>query len=383
MWVALCHQLLSRMAVGIEIIEPNSVDRRSAAKIAVNRAVDDALGIVDAEIGIRLPPLGVCEAAVGLVLTSGSGHVAAAVGGVDFRDCYGLGQGLLAAAKELNLVTIGGCASNRRPYQSQCLYYSIPETEHRQTYQATYQYGAIVAIVPAARVLVQLDHPYKRISSDTLTLDFSAHEQYEEGKYFCVRSIDGRSPREFLQEYWTEISADEFQEMVDGGEPIPAKPAAHYFSIASSSDRNPRSIWPNIPIYFEKVGDEVLLRLVRAEAEDAYFYPIRMDYKGLIENAEELRDALSVNGHTGDSLVTFLCESRKYVLEALDSNAEVENLAEAIPPEGNVFGVYLNGEYSTGQERSIGYHNYSQMGMMFGDRKSSDLPPGWSRALDS
>jgi hypothetical protein len=378
MWVAFVHRLLPRVALGIEITKRGRHDRRDAGRLALERAMERLTADINAALDLDLTPERACAGALGLVFTSGSGHVAAATGGVDFRDCYGVGQELVRAARTLDLTLAGGCASNRVPHQSQCLYYSTDAPGGGLEYNATYDHGAVVALLPAAQTLVQLDHPYKPTASDEkLTIDFHPHERYSDSRYFCIRSIDRRPPREFLQEHWTEISAAEFQDMVDHGLPIPAKPKAHYFSIASSPDPNPRSLWPNIPVYFEKVGGDVLLRLVRAEAADAYFYPVRMTPKELVHNAQELRDSLRANGTHGDSLVAFLCESRKYVLEELGSNEEVETLASARPERGSVIGVYLNGEYSTGEERSIGYHNYSQIGVIFNETTLDDLPPDW------
>lgn len=379
MWVAFAHQLLPRISLGVEITDRESGERREAGRLALQRAVDGFTAAINAELGIDLEASSACRGSLGIVFTSGSGHIAATAGGVDFRDCYGVGQGLLEAARRLDLTMTGGCASNRIPDQSQCLYYSTEAPSGGQQYKATYDHGAVVALIPAVQTLVQLDHPYKRASDQRLTLDFHPHEQYSKGRYFCVRSINGRSPRDFLQEHWKEISPTEFQAMVDQRLPIPAKPKAHYFSIASSPDPSPRSLWPNIPIYFESVDGETLLRLVRAESEDAYFYPVRMTTEELVKNARELRDSLDANGTPGDSLVAFLCESRKYVLEELSSNEEVETLAEARPESGNVIGVYLNGEYSTGEERSIGYHNYSQIGVIFNESTVADLPAGWDQ----
>lgn len=372
MWVAVIHRLVSP-TVGVELTGPDSPDRGEAGGRALDKAVQSLTGEINARYRLKLDAAQACEGAIGIALTSGSGHVAATAGGVDFRDCYGVGQGLLAAASRLDLTIVGGCASNRAPDQSQCLYYSTPVADDRMHYHVTYGYGAVLALIPAAHVLVQLDHPYKVASEQRLILDFHPHEQYDDSRYFCVRSINGQAPRDFLEQHWTEISPLEFQDMVEFGLPIPAKPKAHYFSIASSQDPNPRSIWPNIPVYFENVNGETLLRLVRAEGTDSFFYLIRMTPEGLVENAEELRDSMELNSTDGDSLVTFLCESRKYVLEDLNSNAEVERLALARPDGGCVIGVYLNGEYSTGRERSIGYHNYSQIGAIFGDVGTPDL----------
>lgn len=380
MWVAFAHQLLPRVSLGLAITAKDSSERRDAGRLALQRAADGLTADINAKLGLNLDAPRACAGALGIIFTSGSGHIAGPESDVDFRDCYGVGQGLLQAARDLELTLTGGCASNRIPEQSQCLYYSADTAGGGREYKATYEYGAVVALLPAAQTLVQLDHPYTRASDQRLTLTFHPHEQYSEGRYFCVRKINGRPPREFLEEHWTEISSDEFQAMVDERSPIPAKPKAHYFSIASSQDPNPMSLWPNIPIYFEKVDGEVMLRLVRAESEDAYFYPVRMTPDELIRNAEELRESLEVNGGPGDSLVAFLCESRKYVLEELGKNDEVETMAKARPEAGNVVGVYLNGEYSTGEERSIGYHNYSQIGVIFNEGTVEDVPSDWGIA---
>lgn len=377
MWVAFAHQLLPRIPLGVAVTTKDSSERRDAGRLALQRAVDELTTDINAKRSLNLEPARACVGALGIIFTSGSGHIAGPESDVDFRDCYGVGQGLLQEARRLELTLTGGCASNRVPEQSQCLYYSTETSGDGLEYRATYDYGAVVVLLPAAQTLVQLDHPYTRDSDQQLALTFDPHEQYSEGRYFCVRSINGRPPREFLEEHWREISPEEFQVMVDERSPIPAKPKAHYFSIASSDDPNPMSLWPNIPIYFEKVGNEVMLRLVRAESEDAYFYPIRMTPDQLVHNAEELRDSLEVNGGLGDSLVAFLCESRKYVLEELGINEEVETMAQARSKGGNVLGVYLNGEYSTGEERSIGYHNYSQIGIIFNEGTIEDLPPDW------
>jgi hypothetical protein len=381
MWVAFSHRLLPRFSLGIAVTaKDNSQERRDAGRLALEQAVASFTADLNANLGLNLEPATACSGALGIILTSGSGHIAGPGSDVDFRDCYGVGQGLLQAAERLGLSLTGGCASNRLPEQSQCLYYTVDAPGGGREYRATYDYGAVVGLLPAAQTLVQLDHPYTRSSDQRLTLDFHPHEQYAEGRFFCVRSINGRPPLDFLKEHWTEISPEEFQAMVDERSPIPAKPKAHLFSIASSQDPSPRSLWPNIPIYFERVRGEVLLRLVRAESEDAYFYPIRMTPDELIRNAQELQESFEINGGPGDSLVTFLCESRKYVLEEEGNNGEVETMARARPEAGNVLGVYLNGEYSIGEERSIGYHNYSQIGVMFNEGTVDDLPPGWGFA---
>ena len=145
-------------------------------------------------------------------------------------------------------------------------------------------------------------------------------------------------------------------------------------TIASSLNRWDKNAWPNVPIWLDREGDEILLRLVRAEADDGNYYLMEMKPEYLHRNAEDLVTELRTSMSSEATLVSFLCESRKYVLNKIHSNAEAETMLTGAPDDGALVGVYINGEYSTGATTSIGYHNYSQISAVIPRRPIRSLP---------
>jgi hypothetical protein len=73
-------------------------------------------------------------------------------------------------------------------------------------------------------------------------------------------------------------------------------------------------------------------------------------------------------------VLSFLCESRKYLLNEQRSNVEAEVFLSAMPQAETKVGIYLNGEYSLGHRHSIGYHNFSQITAALPARSVRELP---------
>lgn len=366
LFVAVISGVLDRIPVVSEITRRDG-DRPQAGAHALRHALDATVR----EAPGALTPASVVASSTGLLFTSGSGHIEARKF-IDFKECYAVGQELFAAANKLKAEIIGGCASNRTPSQSQALYYSEC-VDGDVSYHSSHRHGAVMTFLPYARAQIELDHPYKRVDIEKLDIEFDKHDQYAPGRYFYIRKINGRSPIEFLADYW-DFSTKELNQMVAKHTAIPATAGAHLVTIASSLNRYEDNIWPNVPIWLDKIGGEVLLRLVRAEAEDGNYYLMELKPEYFRENARELMNIVQAGFGEDISTLAFLCESRKYVLEANTSNAEADEIIGSAPKNGPVIGIYLNGEYSTGEQKSIGYHNYSQIGAIIPDSSIDELP---------
>jgi hypothetical protein len=365
LWVAVTGAAASPVPVGVDVsTSPES--RKLAGANALEAALSSAEAYFDAHPEQRPDDDrgALAENSLGLVLTSGSGHVESKVA-IDFKECYAVGQFLQQSALPLYVRLSGGCASNRSADQSQTIYFSRPQ-DGGTTYYFTISHAAVVAILPYASALFHLEHPYKKMSEERLNLDFHEHDMYEVGRYFCVRAINGSTPSDYLRANGWDITDEELTAMVDNHVAIPTEPRAHKVSIASAPPDAEASLWPNVPVWFERVDDEVILRLVRAEAQDSDFFLVRMETNDLVDNARGLANAAKQSRELSRNLIAFLCESRKYVLEEEGRNDEAEALV-AGAGTNTVVGVYLNGEYSAGDFRSIGYHNYSQIGVMLTD----------------
>ena len=109
-----------------------------------------------------------------------------------------------------------------------------------------------------------------------------------------------------------------------------------------------------------------------AEDDDSNYYLMRLDPANFVSNAKQLADySQSHDFGTGACVITFLCESRKYVIEHEKAEGrgsdceEARELLATTPRDVTVIGFYLNGEFSTGHRRSIGYHNYSENASVF------------------
>ena len=319
----------------------------------------------------------VTASSTGILLTTGSGHIRAEQA-VDFKECYAIGQELLDAAEDCDAHIIGGCASNRSEPQLQTLYYS--EIDGRSLhYRSTYNHAAVFCFLPYARARIELDHPYERDEDvDQLDIEFNDHDRYEPGRSFYVEQVNGEPAIDFLERHWP-YSRDELEVLARDRKAIPAEPEAHLVTVASSLSRRDKRIWPNIPVWLEQVDGRLMMRLVRAEDDDANYYLMRLREGALRENARDLMATVRNNYRDDAAVLAFLCESRKYVLNRAGSNAEATEMLNSGPPDGCVVGVYVNGEYSTGMRKSIGYHNYSQIGAVVARRPRADLPPGYAQ----
>lgn len=371
LFLACASSVLPKIPVACEITE-HTADRRYAGKRALEQGIQFLRQDMQDILGVDVPSMTVTKSSIGLIFTTGSGHIEAREE-IDFKDCYAVGQELLAAADEHEAQLYGGCATNRTQPQMQCLYYS-EEIGDRTHYRCTYQHAAVLAFLPYTLARPHLRHPYRRVDKmDRLDIEFHHREQYADGRYFYIKRINGRSPIEFLADYWN-YTEEDLVRMTDEKTSIPSEPDAHYVTIASSLNRWDKNAWPNVPIWLDREGDEILLRLVRAEADDGNYYLMEMKPEYLHRNAEDLVTELRTSVSSEATLLSFLCESRKYVLNKNSSNAEAETMLAGAPQDGALVGVYINGEYSTGATTSIGYHNYSQISAVIPRRSIRSLP---------
>jgi len=370
LFIACTSAVLEKIPVACEITR-HPADRRFAGQRALEQAIKLFRAQMQDSLGVDIPPRTVTESSIGLIFTTGSGHIEAKEF-IDFKDCYAVGQELLKAAADNDAHLFGGCATNRTPAQLQCLYYS-EDIGARTHYRCTFQHAAVLTFLPYTRAQAHLRHPYRHLRRERLDIEFHDRDQYADGRYFYVRRIDGRAPVDFLADYW-EYSVEELRQMADDHTPIPSEPGAHLVTIASSLNRFDENAWPNVPIWLDREGDEILLRLVRAEADDGNYYLMELKPEYLADNASDLMASMKTNFSEDVSLVAFLCESRKYVLDSKGSNAEADRMLAAAPEHGALVGVYINGEYSTGAPTSIGYHNYSQIGAIVPRRPIGSLP---------
>jgi nucleoside phosphorylase len=178
---------------------------------------------------------------------------------------------------------------------------------------------------------------------------------------------------DFLVNYW-DVSRDEMLTMMVEGTPIPKQMKTFEYTIASALSPFERAIWPNVPIWFDEVEDKALLRLVRAEAQGSPYYLMRMKRDGLRENVQSLAAHFDRHMAEESTVICFLCESRKFLLDDIDSNVEADTVLAAMPEADVKLGIYLNGEYAVGINDSIGYHNFTQIAAITQTRDIEELP---------
>jgi len=369
-FIACVSAVLPKLPVAYEVTS-DEAERKYAGERVLSEGIRAFREQHEDYLGIDVPSLTVTESSIGLIFTTGSGHIESKEF-IDFKECYAVGQELLRAANDQGAQLFGGCASNRTEHQLQCLYYSeeIGAVTH---YQSTFRHGAVLTFLPYTRVQAHLRHPYRPLKTSKLDIEWHPRDRYAEGLNFYVRQINGQAPIEFLAGYW-DYSVEDLETMADEHTAIPSKPKAHLVTIASSLNRHDENTWPNVPIWLDREDEETLLRLVRAEAEDGNFYLMELKPESLADNARDLMTSVATNFNRETSLISFLCESRKYVLDSIKSNAEAATMLAKAPTDGATVGIYLNGEYSTGAPRSIGYHNYSQISAIVPRRSKSNLP---------
>jgi nucleoside phosphorylase len=369
--------VLDAIPVAVEISTRRN-DRKYAGINAVQKCVKSYRDQIAATYGKAPRPAEVFRETTGILFTSGSGHIGAKQF-IDFTDCYAVGQELINDATGAQIV--GGCSSNRHEKQLQCIYYAKLD-RGSEVYDFTYDHAAITTFLPYAPSEYLLQHPYALADKEPLQLEFNDKDQYGEGRYFYIESINGLEPMEFLVDYW-DVSRDEMVTMMEEGTPIPAEMKTFEYTIASALSPFERAIWPNVPIWFDEVDGKALLRLVRAEAQGSPYYLMQMKRDGLRENVQALAGHFDRTVSEESAVVCFLCESRKYLLDAIDSNMEADT-ALATMPEANVkLGIYLNGEYAVGVTDSIGYHNFTQIATIMPTREVSELPGGLRDAVEA
>lgn len=384
LFVAVISRVLDRIPVGIDVTNDGG-ERSSAGALALKKATARYADRMVAELGVAVPPHTIPQTSMGIVFTSGSGHMES-VADVDFRDCYAVGVELLHEANRSNQNTklFGGCSTNKSEKHFQCLYYS-QEVANKVQYLSTRRHAAVVALIPHAVPQAHLAHPYlPSVDVAPLDIEFDHRAMYK-NRCFSVKKINDRPVTEFLTQYWP--GAEKYlDDWIAGNVPIPARPEAHGVTIASSGSVDDATIWPNVAVWLERDSEssEVLLRLVRAVPSGANHYLMEMlpdPVTALRTNAENLLENLRFAPDS--SVIAFLCESRKMLLEHKGSNAEAETLIHGAPSARAVIGVYLNGEYSTGFPSSIGYHNYSQIAAFVPASDLDTLPNNVYQAISS
>jgi nucleoside phosphorylase len=367
--------VLDAIPVAVEISTRRN-DRKYAGINAVQKCVKSYRDQIAATYGKAPIPAEVFRETTGILFTSGSGHIGAKQF-IDFTDCYAVGQELRNDANGAQIV--GGCSSNRHEKQLQCIYYAKLD-RGSEVYDFTYDHAAIATFLPYSPSEYLLQHPYELADRVPLQLEFNEKDQYDEGRYFYIERINGLEPMDFLVDYW-DVSRDDMVAMMEKGTPIPAQMKTFEYTIASALSPFERAIWPNVPIWFDEVDGKALLRLVRAEAQGSPYYLMQMKRDGLRENVQTLAAHFDRNIGQDSAVVCFLCESRKYLLDAIDSNMEADTALAAMPEAEVKLGIYLNGEYAVGVTDSIGYHNFTQIATITPSREIADLPAGLGDAI--
>jgi nucleoside phosphorylase len=374
---AFSSAVLDAIPVAVEISTRRN-DRKYAGINAVQKCVKSYRDEIAATYGKAPRPAEVFRETTGILFTSGSGHIGAKQF-IDFTDCYAVGQELRNDANGAQIV--GGCSSNRHEKQLQCIYYAKLD-RGSEVYDFTYDHAAITTFLPYSPSEYLLQHPYALANQEPLQLEFNEKDQYDEGRYFYIERINGLEPMDFLVDYW-DVSRDEMMEMMEKGTPIPAQMKTFEYTIASALSPFERAIWPNVPIWFDEVDGKALLRLVRAEAQGSPYYLMQMKRDGLRENVQSLAAHFDRNVGQAAAVICFLCESRKYLLDAIDSNLEADTALAAMPEAHVKLGIYLNGEYAVGVTDSIGYHNFTQIATITPTRDNSELPGGLRDAVEA
>ena len=378
LFVAVLSAAFDRIPVVHEVNRENEKrDRELVGRHVLERGVD-AFVAKASQLGVDVTPDHVTQTSTGLLFTTGSGHIREDQA-VDFKECYAIGQELIDAAEELDASLVGGCATNRSENQLQALYYS-ERVGPDIVYKLTYRHAAVFTFLPYARARLRLDHPYKRDEKlGKLKIKFNKYERYQPGRSFYVEKINGVSALDFLEEHWP-YTRKQLLKLAREKKAIPSEPHAHWVTIASSLSRRDKLIWPNIPVWLERVKGEMMMRMVRAEDDDANYYLMRLRPESLRENARDLMADVRNTKTSHVSMLALLCESRKYVLNDVKSNAEANEMIGSAPDDSCVIGVYVNGEYSAGHRRSIGYHNYSQIGAIFARRPLEEIPEEYRKS---
>ncbi len=366
--VAVICPVLDRLPVVYEI-SPNKESRKYAGVHVIEQGLKEYRTQMKASHGSEPDIPEIFDSCTGILFTTGIGHVEAKEF-IDFTDSYAIGQEMMDTFESARIT--GGCSSNRSGNQLQCIYYS-EYVNGKPNYRYTYKHGAVFTFLPYTPARFLLLHPYKNYSEDRLTLEFHPRDQYAPGRYHYVKTINGKEPVDFLSELW-QLPTDELYKMQVDHTPIPAEPRTYSFTIGSSKSFYDNYIWPNVIGWLEMVDGKVLLRLVRAEASDSNYYLMSMAPNAIEQNAEELAKYFLNNFGRESTILSFVCESRKYYLNSVNSNVEAETILSSIPDSSKKIGIYVNGEYSVGFRKSIGYHNFSQISTIVPDRDMTELP---------
>jgi hypothetical protein len=372
-FVAFMSAVLRRLPVVYDISE-RKADRKYAGVNVVKEGIARLQAQLNAKYRANYTPVDLLASSMGLLLTTGSGHIESREV-IEFKEVYALGQELVQSYDSMDGMTaklIGGNSSNRSTAQSQCIYYT-DETSGKPDYRSTYKHAAVFCFLPFVSPSTYLQHPFEYASRTPLRIKWHPLDQYDEGRFFCIEEINDQTPIDFLSEVW-DLSKEELLEMEAMHTALPASPRTYSHTIGSSKSYFDKKIWPNAPIWFNRIGEKILLRLVRAEPEDSPYYLMEMPQNAIENNTRGLAQHFQMTINEPSTILSFICESRKYLLNTLDSNIEAELLLSLLPNSCSTTGIYLNGEYSLGSRRSIGYHNFSQATLIIPDKGIGALP---------
>jgi hypothetical protein len=377
LFVAFCSSTMRELPVAHVA---QDFDRASVPYSAVQRAAQ-AAARARTKQGLSADEARIYRDSLAILLSTGSAHGDYSMKD-DFRACYSAGVRLVELADETQLTLVGGHASNNRPSddpkrvpQRQVLYYSTGGADDR-VYERTDHFGAVCAFVPTSAPAFELGHPYEPgEDAGPLNVAWAAGADDRGSTRFLVESINDETVAEFLKRHW-ELDRDRLLLMADEETAIPTRPELHEITLLSAPTRNliPRW-WPNVPIWMErrtKAGIDIpLMRLVRGEDPDSFVFLVRLN-RTLLERAPEPALKRLAAFGAGASSLSFLCESRRYVLESYNSNAEAWATLREVRDDATAVGIYVNGEHAAGFKTAIGYHNYSMVNVCF--RPHDDQP---------
>lgn len=349
-----------------EDVKPRNDVGSEAIRLGVNSLKDK----IQQQYETHLNDIDISNSTTGLLFTTGVGYIENREF-IDFRQAYSVGENIKLNWSHMAIV--GGSSSNRAPKQLQCLYYSMAAQDHID-FRFTYKHSAVFAIMPYSPSALYAGHPYEIAEKNFLEIEFSNHEKYSDGRYFYVQSINDRDPVEFFSSLWG-VSVEELDKMEEEHKALAADPRTFEYTIGSAKSSYETSPWPNIPSRTKRLNGKRTIRILRAEPRDSNLYLLKLGQNGFRKNCDELLSTFQ-NRIGKDSLIlSFFCESRKYLSHFRSLNfKETDHLLSQLPSLSSFIGTYLNGEYSLGLPHSLGYHNFSLIASILPRRNVNELP---------
>jgi hypothetical protein len=370
-FIAVINQVVNLIPVTHKII--NSITESKGFKAAnlVSQCYEAYIKKLSDDYGLKSAPLDVARSSTGILFTRGNRYLEASKD-TDFDTTSIVTKGIIN--EHANSKIIGGCASNRVENQKQCLYYS-ENVGGRIEYKYSYSNAFIFSLIPHYSTEVMfLDHPF--VNKGELIIEFAENKNRKGLKYRKLLKIGERDSIEYFTSKW-HLTTKELDPLLKGTKSLAAEPKTFYFTIGSSKSVSQTIIWPNVPIVIENtnIGEDkkAVIKLIRPEPIDSNYYLMELEKNKLKGNCTDLVNCYTNVVNKPSYIISFLCESRKIIMEKMKINIEADTIL-SIPGESTKVGFYTNGEYSFGDSKSIGYHNISLTAAIFPLKELGELP---------